>query len=91
MPIEQLRPIAPDRPPPTPKCDALIPNSVPGNHEYAWRRERYGQREPNRNPDKCQHLSVVRIGPFCYCKKHAGQIALRLWLEGKLVEKVDDR
>ena len=56
----------------------------------SWRMERYKRLRPNYNPLKCQKPSVIEIDGHCYCRSHAGAIALEKWIIGDLVETKDD-
>lgn len=37
--------------------------------------------------DLCQQFGTIQIDDKCYCRKHAGMLALDMWIDGRLVEK----
>lgn len=67
----------------TPQCSTVIPAN---SHFEAWRKERYKKLRPDMDPERCQRESTVQISGKPYCSNHAGKIALKLWLDGKLKE-----
>ncbi|MBA8881661.1 hypothetical protein [Phyllobacterium myrsinacearum] len=67
----------------TPQCCIEVP--APG-HNQTWR-NRYRNKRPHLDPDLCQHASTVKIDGKHYCTPHAGQLALKKWLAGELIEK----
>lgn len=67
----------------TPQCSTVIPAN---SHFEAWRKDRYKKLRPDMDPERCQRESTVKIDGKPYCSNHAGKIALKLWLSGKLKE-----
>lgn len=67
----------------TPQCCVEV---TPPTHAPHWRRDRYKITRPSFNPDRCQRESLLEYEGKNYCKIHAGQLALEMWLSGKLKE-----
>jgi len=67
----------------TPQCCVEV---TPPTHAPHWRRDRYKKLRPDFSPDHCQRESVFEIEGRPYCRIHAGQRALDMWLAGRLVE-----
>jgi hypothetical protein len=71
-----------------PQCCAVVDQGVARN-EY-WLRIRKRNAEKNGRgwlAEQCQQFGTVMIDEKLYCRKHAGVLALDMWLEGKLVER----
>lgn len=68
----------------TPQCSAVVPATT--SHEI-WRKGRYAKLRPHMDPTCCQRESSIEIDGKPYCRRHAGNIALDMWLQGKLGEK----
>lgn len=69
----------------TPQCQA--PADSDSSRYKQWRLDRYKKLRPDYDPLKCQRASTVAINDQPYCRCHAGQLALRWWLSGKLIDK----
>lgn len=67
----------------TPQCCVEV---GPPSHATMWRLERYAKLRPHFNANLCQRESVFQHDGKCYCRIHAGQLALELWLNGRLKE-----
>lgn len=67
----------------TPQCCIEID---PPLHAPEWRKNRYSKLRPSYDPTLCQHPSVLEYQGKHYCGRHAGVLALDLWVSGKLVE-----
>jgi hypothetical protein len=68
----------------TPQCCVPV---APPTHAEMWRRDRYKKLRPKFDADRCQRESILKIDGKCYCRIHAGQLALDLWMKGDLVRK----
>jgi hypothetical protein len=68
----------------TPQC--CIPVDPPTRAQH-WRRDRYEKLRPEFDASLCQRESVIQHNGKHYCRVHAGQLALNMWLAGDLVEK----
>lgn len=77
--IQRLRPARTD--PPLIRCEAIV---EPPTHDDQYRRRRFPDK-----PDQCRRMSAIVIDDRCYCRLHAGGIALERWLLGKLVERAE--
>lgn len=82
MTIQQLKPIKP-LPVRTPQCSQVVEEAY---RMQRWRQERYMQLRPDYDPLLCQQQSSFTIDGQCYCRQHAGQKALAMWVEGRLRE-----
>lgn len=80
MPIRPLRPARQD--PPLIRCEAIV---APPTHDDQYRRRRWPDK-----PEQCRRMSALVIDDRCYCRLHAGTIALERWLSGRLEERQDD-
>jgi hypothetical protein len=80
--IFRLKPprIKPERVPTVQCC--VVPEDTARLSE--WRQKRYKKFRPEFDPMLCQRESVVIIEGKPYCRPHAGQLALKYWLDGKL-------
>lgn len=91
MPIERVKPIITKLPPvQTPQC-CVVAEETKSQRDSGWRKRRYTELRPNFDPLRCQRESVVVIDGKYYCRPHAGMLALKWWLEGKLVQKVEEQ
>lgn len=59
-----------------PQCDAAV--DVPIRSKM-WAKKNY-------DPKRCQKEAGIAIGAKCYCRQHAGQLALEMWLRHELKE-----
>lgn len=67
----------------TPQC-CIVVDAPP--HSKDWRLQRYAKMRPHFAPELCQHESSFQIDGKHYCKAHAGQIVMKKWIDGELVE-----
>lgn len=72
----------------TPQCCVKIEETEYLKREK-WRQNRYMKLRPHFDPELCQRESTVNIDGKYYCHPHAGQLALKWWLEGKLKQKAE--
>lgn len=64
------------------RCEAIV---APPTHDDQYRRRRWPDK-----PEQCRRMSAIVIDDRCYCRLHAGGVALDRWLLGKLREVEDD-
>lgn len=65
------------------QCEQVV---LPPTHDNDWRRRNY----EGPYPDRCRRMSAIVIDERCYCRLHAGGVALEKWLAGRLTEVADD-
>lgn len=79
---KRLKPL-PGTPPrvATPRCEHKV--QIQGWHDVKWRSNRY--ENLGGMWDDCTFPSYCEIDGHYYCRRHAGQIVLEQFLDGKLV------
>jgi hypothetical protein len=88
MIIKQLQPRNP-KPSGNAQCCVKVTEdlAVRNRHWYEHRKRRAEKLHQNWTVDQCQQFGTIMIDDKCYCRKHAGMIALDMWIEGKLIAK----
>jgi hypothetical protein len=78
-----IKQLVPPRPPVV-RGQCCVPTDETTERLQAWREKRYGGTS---DPNRCQRRVRYEIDGQGYCAIHAGNVALRKWLAGELVEK----
>lgn len=81
MTIRQLRPAKIAKSKITlPQCEFPVDEPI---RNKLWAKKGY-------KAEFCQKEAGIAIGAKCYCRQHAGQIALDKWLKGELTDESDN-